>query len=115
MQRDTDARHQGMLLGYIVFMVLDEDATIVDLMGKEGSEVFETLLSQLMILLQKRQVVIVNAPLIKTHAWKRFLGQQGFRPRDLCPIVFCRASQMQDDGAGFQNTNWLIMQGDRDS
>lgn len=108
------ARRNGRLEGYLVFCRDGDDARIVDLFGRNAPEMFAALIASACQLLRKRGAATVSAPVLASHSHVAIFQNAGFRPRDAGNVVFINGAAIP---AAFTATdsNWFLMDGDRDS
>ena len=108
-------RCEGALLGYAVLLQDDDDAMLVDLFGVADESVHSTLLTYAVTKMVARGVQTVSAELIETHPWRELLERQGFKGREMKPIVIYSPSGSVSPPSMLEKQKWLVMQGDRDS
>lgn len=108
------ARVQGALVAYAVFTQTGEDGLVTDLFGTSDPTVMRSLISNIVMLLQRRGAIAVNITLIESHPWVKTLQSIGFRARETKPIVLYTPTSATHSNT-VAETNWLLMQGDRDS
>ena len=109
------AHRYGVLVAYAVFTQSGEDAMVMDLIGVQDLRVISTLVESLIMLLRKRCVITLSAPLFESHPWMALFQRLGFRARETSPVVIYTHPGASPDGSSLQGMDWFFMYGDRDS
>ena len=108
-------RREETLLGCAVFLQEPEDAILVDLFGVMEETALNALIAQSVRLMAARGVQTVSATVFETHPWRRLLEQQGFRTREVSPLVIYAPSGAGSRNGVVKTPNVFFMYGDRDS
>ena len=109
------ARHHGALIAYAIFEQTDEDATLVDLFGIENPTVIRSLVEEMVVILRKRGVITLSAPILASHPWVALLQQMGFKTREACPLIVYGSPYFYAKYNAAKGLSWFFMSGDRDS
>jgi len=106
------ARYHGKLAGYLVFFQEGKKAAVADWFCQEPRKLRKDLIRGLVKLLNARGCESVHAAVLADHAYYSDLLSLGFRPRESSSVIFLRPNGEANAAAG--NTNWLLMDGDRE-
>lgn len=109
------ARESNALAGYVILTQSGENASIVDLFGFEQTEMFRSLLAEVVLLLRERGVITVSMPILASHRRVGWLADLGFRPRESSPVVLLAAGKRGTAPDCGPDDGWFLMEGDRDS
>ena len=108
-------RRDRTLLGYAVLLQDGDDAMLVDLFGVGEKSVHSALVTYAVTKMAAWGVQTVSAELIETHPWRELLERQGFKGREMKPMVIYSPSGSGSPPSMLEKQKWLVMQGDRDS
>lgn len=108
------ARREGGLVGYVVFSVDPEDASIVDLNSIEDPRVIGRLLAEAVVYLRDLGASTVSLSAIENHPWGTVFTRAGFRRREKAPFIVGTLSDVPTPTAAFRQ-GWFLMRGERDS
>jgi hypothetical protein len=109
------ARREGDLLGCAVFLQEGDDAMLVDFFGVDERAVLQALVAHVSKLMAERGVQTLSAAISESHPWRRILQDQGFKSRELSPLVTYVPGGAGASGRKVEQENWCLMHGDRDS
>lgn len=109
------ARQRGRLCGYVLFSCTAEDAILVDLFCIKNKSIPESLLNALAVLLLRRGVMTISAPLVEGHPWRPVLERRGYRVRERSPFVTAPGLSAGSEIFMRPKGGWHFMQADRDS
>jgi hypothetical protein len=103
------ARHQGKLVGYVVYSFTEEDVLVFDLFGQELSEVGPALLQALSSSMQGRRIQTIRALLTDGSAYASIFQRAGFSLRgDGARVVAFSGPQH----APLSDVQWQFQQSD---
>jgi hypothetical protein len=100
------ARQQSALMGYVAASVRDRDARLVDVQALGEGACIPAMLAELENRLLQENVQRLSIPVLADFTFLQHLKTAGFRPREGCPVVLPR---------GIPASNWVFLDGDRDS
>ena len=109
-----EARHDGALVGYIVYTADPNDANIVDLSCIEENGVVGHLLSGAVERLRLLGASTVNLTASDVHAWSPLFKRSGFHKRENSPVIIHARASNPFSATEF-GSGWQIMGGDRES
>ncbi len=109
------ARREGALVGYLIFTLRGEDASIVDLFGFEETEILGSLIAHAADVLRGRGVITVSAPILASHPRVALFERMGFRARESVPVLLYTPSGHGAAQNAAAVPPWFLMDGDRDS
>ena len=109
------ARQRDRLCGYALFTCTAEDAILVDLFCAKHESIPESLLNELALLLLRRGVMTISAPLVEGHPWQLVLERRGYRVRERSPFVTAPGPSTGSGIFMHPKGGWHFMQADRDS
>lgn len=107
------ARRKGALIGYTVYALDHQDATIVDLSSVEEPDVILRLLAGAVRRLSWLGAMTASLSAGEAHPWIRWFQRAGFRRRESSPMVVYSLGGPAVAGLDFKR-NWYVMRGERD-
>lgn len=108
------ARREGSLLGYAAFAIEGEDANIVDMFGCEDPSALSALVNRIVKVARERGAITLSASMLASHPWISLMEHLGFHARDSRPVMLCLPHRSAAPN-GQIGSNWLLMDGDRES
>lgn len=105
------ARENQSLKGYLVYLMEEDNARIVDCFTQEARPEFRRdLIASAVDILRSRNCETLSLPISASHPWRSQLSKLGFRARESQPIVL-----MQNQAKAALIKSWLFLEGDRES
>lgn len=108
------ARRAGMLVGYAVFSLSNEQGHVTDLCSIEEPALIAMLLAGTIEQLRIRNAQTVSMNAGNAHPWGAVFERVGFRKREVAPVVTYAPPNHSLTESGRPLT-WHLMQGERDS
>jgi hypothetical protein len=108
-------QRRGELLGFGVFFLDGEEASLADLFMVDEPAVFLALLDDLAFRLRRRGIKALNMSLLNAHPWARLACKAGFWMREANPVVACVRPGHSEAGWIGDGTHWFLTHGDRES
>lgn len=107
------ARRKGALIGYAVYTLDPQDATIVDVSSVEEPAVILRLVAGGVRRLGQLGAMTASMNVGEAHPWIRWFQRAGFRRRESSPMVVSLLGGSAVAGLDFRR-NWYVMRGERD-
>ncbi len=107
------ARRKGALIGYAVYTLDPQDATIVDVSSVEEPAVILRLVAGAVRRLGQLGAMTASMNAGEAHPWIRWFQRAGFRRRESSPMVVSALGGPAVAGLDFRR-NWYVMRGERD-
>jgi len=111
-----EAHQDEKLVGWAIYQISGEYATIVDFLTLRDQAILSSLLCQIIERLYTCGIMTVSAPMIEGNIFTDIFRQIGFTERESVSIVVDGVGNQQTIGKEKeQGRSWFLMEGDRDS